>query len=71
MFICCTLDSMGSYGIGGVVGNVPGGGTQEARDKPDQIMQSNTDAEAWNLEVERVAPQLKVVNKPEGVEGML
>ena len=51
---------MGSYGIGGVVGNVPGGGTQEVRDKPDQIMQSNTDAEAWNLEVERVAPQLKV-----------
>ena len=24
------------------------------------MMQSNTDAEAWNLEVERVAPQLKV-----------
>ncbi len=36
------------------------GGLQEARDKPEQILQSNTDAEAWNLEVERVAPQLKV-----------
>ena len=45
---------MGSYAIDRV------GGLQEARDKPEQILQSNTDAEAWNLEVERVAPQLKV-----------
>ena len=28
--------------------------------RPEEILQSNTDAEAWNLEVERVAPQLKV-----------
>ena len=28
--------------------------------KPGEILQSTTDAEAWNLEVERVAPQLKV-----------
>ncbi len=45
---------MGSYAMDKV------GGLQEARDKPEQILQSNTDAEAWNLEVERVAPQLKV-----------
>ena len=29
-------------------------------EKPEQILQSNTDAEEWRLEVERVAPQLKV-----------
>ena len=28
--------------------------------KPDEILVSSTDAEAWNLEVERVAPHLKV-----------
>ena len=28
--------------------------------KPEEILKSNTDVEAWNLEVERVAPQLKV-----------
>ena len=28
--------------------------------RPDEILKSNTDAEAWNLEVERVAPHLKV-----------
>ena len=28
--------------------------------KPDEILVSTTDAEAWNLEVERVAPHLKV-----------
>ena len=26
----------------------------------EQIMESNTDAEQWRMEVERVAPQLKV-----------
>ena len=29
--------------------------------RPEEIMQSNTDAEEWRLEVERVAPQLKVI----------
>ena len=28
--------------------------------KPDDILESNTDAAEWNLEVERVLPQLKV-----------
>jgi estrogen-related receptor beta like 1 len=28
--------------------------------RPEEILQSTTDAEEWNLEVERVAPQLKV-----------
>ena len=50
---------------GGGVGNWAAGsaafGTLPQR--PDEILQSNTDAEAWNLEVERVAPQLKVVCK--------
>lgn len=32
----------------------------EAKERPEQIMESNTDAEEWRLEVERVAPQLKV-----------
>jgi estrogen-related receptor beta like 1 len=27
---------------------------------PEEILQSTTDAEEWHLEVERVAPQLKV-----------
>ena len=45
---------MNNYSIDKVMGG------SEARDKPEQILQSNTNAEAWNLEVERVAPQLKV-----------
>ena len=28
--------------------------------KPDEIMESSTDAAEWRLEVERVLPQLKV-----------
>jgi hypothetical protein len=28
--------------------------------RPEEILQSTTDQEEWNLEVERVAPQLKV-----------
>ncbi len=28
--------------------------------RPEEILESNTDAEEWKLEVERVAPQLKV-----------
>ena len=28
--------------------------------RPEEILQSTTDAEEWHLEVERVAPQLKV-----------
>ena len=33
---------------------------EQEHERPDQIMESNTDAEQWRLEVERVAPQLKV-----------
>ena len=45
---------------GGVIGNVNAGmGTLPQR--PEEILQSTIDAEAWNLEVERVAPQLKVL----------
>ena len=28
--------------------------------KPDEIMEANTDASEWRMEVERVLPQLKV-----------
>ena len=34
--------------------------------KPSEILASTTDAEAWNLEVERVAPQLKVTVRVDG-----
>lgn len=36
--------------------------SQEARlsSKPDNILESNMDAAEWNLEVERVLPQLKI-----------
>ena len=43
---------------GGGIGSWPTGSNLPQR--PDEILQSTTDAEAWNLEVERVAPQLKV-----------
>lgn len=31
-----------------------------ASQRPEEILESSTDAEEWRLEVERVAPQLKV-----------
>lgn len=34
--------------------------------KPSEILASTTDAEAWNLEVERVAPKLKVTVRVDG-----
>ncbi len=34
--------------------------------KPSEILASTTDAEAWNLEVERVAPHLKVTVRVDG-----
>ena len=34
--------------------------TMAASQRPEEILESNTDAEEWRLEVERVAPQLKV-----------
>lgn len=46
---------------GGGIGTWPTGSTLPQR--PEEILQSNTDAEAWNLEVERVAPQLKVLSQ--------
>ena len=47
-------DDVSNYPIEKIVGE------QVARDRPDNIMESNTDAEQWRFEVERVAPQLKV-----------
>ena len=46
---------------GGGIGTWPTGSTLPQR--PEEILQSTTDSEAWNLEVERVAPQLKVIYK--------
>ena len=37
-----------------------GSGTKIDRERLDQIMESRTDSEMWRLEVERVAPSLKV-----------
>ena len=34
--------------------------------KPSEILVSNTDSEAWNLEVERAAPKLKVTVRADG-----
>jgi hypothetical protein len=34
--------------------------------KPSEILTSTTDAEAWSLEVERVAPHLKVTLRHDG-----
>ena len=34
--------------------------------KPSEILTSTTDSEAWNIEVERVAPKLKVTVKVDG-----
>ena len=53
-------NTIGTNTAGGA-GTWPTGSTLPQR--PDDILQSTTDSEAWNLEVERVAPQLKVVIK--------
>ncbi len=51
-------------GVGGVGGGAAHAAQQAAlAQRPDEILQSNTDAEEWKLEVERVAPQLKVRKK--------
>ena len=44
------------------------GNTAEALEmaKPSEILPSTTDSEAWNLEVERVAPKLKVTVRVDG-----
>ena len=34
--------------------------------KPSEILASTTDSEAWNLEVERVAPKVKVTVRVDG-----
>lgn len=34
--------------------------TVTANQRPEEILESTTDVEQWRLEVERVAPQLKV-----------
>ena len=44
---------------------VPGAESLEMA-KPSEILASTTDAEAWNLEVERVAPKLKVTVRVDG-----
>ncbi len=46
------------------LGNIHGGGgglaaVVAAPQRPENILESNTDAEEWKMEVERVAPQLK------------
>lgn len=42
------------------------GGTEMELAKPSEILASTTDAEAWHLEVERVAPHLKVTVRVDG-----
>ena len=37
-----------------------GSGVAIERERPEEIMESHTDAEMWRMEVERVAPSLKV-----------
>jgi len=44
-------------------GGSGGGGVDHDRFRPDHIMESNTDSEQWRLEVERVAPSLKITVK--------
>merc|ERR1712012_104471 len=44
-------------------GGSGGGGVDHDRFRPDHIMESNTDSEQWKLEVERVAPSLKITVK--------
>ncbi|KAG2458179.1 IFT57 protein, partial [Polypterus senegalus] len=39
--------------------------------KPDEILESSTDATEWNLEVERVLPQLKVTIRTDNKVGIL
>ena len=41
------------------------GGVAGERDRPAEILQSDMDAERWKLEVERVAPGLKVTVRVE------
>ena len=38
----------------------PSGVNLAESQRPEEIMESNTDADEWKLEVERVAPMLKV-----------
>ena len=46
-------DDLSAYPLDKLVG-------EQGHERPEQIMESSTDAEQWKLEVERVAPQLKV-----------
>ena len=46
------------------VGNVAATDLEMA--KPSEILASTTDSEAWNIEVERVAPKLKVTVRVDG-----
>ncbi|XP_023321011.1 intraflagellar transport protein 57 homolog [Eurytemora carolleeae] len=47
------IDDLSAYPLDKLVG-------EQGHERPEQIMESSTDAEQWKLEVERVAPQLKV-----------
>lgn len=41
----------------------------ETSSKPDEILESTVDATEWNLEVERVLPQLKVTIRTDNKVG--
>lgn len=41
----------------------------EMSSKPDEILESTVDATEWNLEVERVLPQLKVTIRTDNKVG--
>ena len=46
-------------------GEVGSGGGEGERFRPEEILASTTDHELWRLEVERVAPSLKITVKSE------
>ena len=43
----------------------------QEKSKPDDIMESTTDAADWKMEVERVLPQLKVTIRTDNKVGLL
>ena len=45
---------------------IPGSTVDLEIAKPSEILISTTDSEAWNLEVERAAPKLKVTVRADG-----
>jgi estrogen-related receptor beta like 1 len=45
--------------------------SNDEKSKPEEIMESTTDAADWKLEVERVLPQLKVTIRTDNKVGLL